>query len=312
MIQTYTFSKDENDREIMENMTQEFPVICKTTTSGIVGTFVPWHWHSAFEIDVVTKGTAMYETPGRTYTVHAGEALFLNENVLHRTLFPDKTQENEQFTLLFFEELLSGAPHSVFARRYVRPVAEDERILGEVIRPADDKGGKSIDTLLRIRELFRREPYGYELSVRSLLSGIWLELCERLHENEGGERESNPYKNKKIKTMLELIHTHYSERLTLERLAAEANISTRECSRAFRENLHVSAMEYVSAYRISVAEKQLIETEKSIEDVAADCGFSSTSYFIKKFRNATAQSPLQFRKENAASVRAQAARLSEI
>ena len=54
-------------------------------------------------------------------------------------------------------------------------------------------------------------------------------------------------------------------------------------------------MSYLTEYRLSYAVKALKDTEKSVTEIAIECGFSTASYFGKQFKKAYAITPLQFR-----------------
>ncbi len=45
-----------------------------------------------------------------------------------------------------------------------------------------------------------------------------------------------------------------------------------------------SPIDYLNCYRVDRASEMLTETEKSIIDIAAECGFYDLSYFIKVFK----------------------------
>ena len=49
--------------------------------------------------------------------------------------------------------------------------------------------------------------------------------------------------------------------------------------------------------RISAAKQLLITKDYSIARIAADCGFSSQSYFNYKFKSEMGVSPLKYRKD---------------
>ena len=55
--------------------------------------------------------------------------------------------------------------------------------------------------------------------------------------------------------------------------------------------------EYLNYVRITEAEKLLLSTEMNITEVAAETGFSDSSYFIKQFRHFKNVSPKQFKKK---------------
>ncbi|KAA8674558.1 helix-turn-helix transcriptional regulator [Clostridium sp. MT-14] len=55
--------------------------------------------------------------------------------------------------------------------------------------------------------------------------------------------------------------------------------------------------EYITNYLLVISAKLLLTTNDSIADVAYQCGFGSTSYFIEKFKNKTGVTPFGYRKD---------------
>ena len=54
--------------------------------------------------------------------------------------------------------------------------------------------------------------------------------------------------------------------------------------------------EYLSAVRLRHAKELLTETALSVEEIGFRCGFSSSTAFIRSFRQATSITPASFRK----------------
>lgn len=69
----------------------------------------------------------------------------------------------------------------------------------------------------------------------------------------------------------------YSEKLTLQEIAANANLSVRETQHCFQRIFHQSPNEYLISYRLNHAKKMLLETNDSITEIAFHCGFSDAS-----------------------------------
>ena len=59
----------------------------------------------------------------------------------------------------------------------------------------------------------------------------------------------------------------------------------------------MSFMEYVNGVRLQQAEYLVTETDKSMEEIAGETGFSSSNYFAAAFRRAYGISPLKYRSE---------------
>ena len=127
-----------------------------------------------------------------------------------------------------------------------------------------------------------------------LLTEVWLGLLE-LACAETEDIHKNKDTAEKMKAMMSYIQDHYTEMIAVDCLAREAHISKRVCFRLFQENLHMSPLEYMREYRLRKACMELIETEKSITEIASDCGFGSSSYFGKLFREHFNCSPVRYR-----------------
>ena len=92
------------------------------------------------------------------------------------------------------------------------------------------------------------------------------------------------------------IEAHYAEKeATVPALAARAALSTCYYLRKFKEYHGVTPHQYLQSVRLRAAKEQLTVTAHSIEQIAEDCGFCSTSHFIMAFRKNTGLTPLQFR-----------------
>ncbi len=73
------------------------------------------------------------------------------------------------------------------------------------------------------------------------------------------------------------------------------DIQNTKC-RFFKEMTNRTPIEYLVFYRIERACEELSYGEKSITEVALDCGFNDLSYFIKTFKKLKGVSPKQYQK----------------
>jgi AraC-like DNA-binding protein len=55
-------------------------------------------------------------------------------------------------------------------------------------------------------------------------------------------------------------------------------------------------VEYLNTYRIERASGMLLNSGKSVTDIAFSCGFNDLSYFIKTFKSIKGITPAKFRK----------------
>ena len=77
-------------------------------------------------------------------------------------------------------------------------------------------------------------------------------------------------------------------------------MNTKYFCRFFRALTHNSPMDYVNFYRIEQAAWLLGQSELSVTEVAARCGFWDSSYFTKVFKKYKGYTPKEFRKRTEA------------
>ena len=95
--------------------------------------------------------------------------------------------------------------------------------------------------------------------------------------------------------MAAYISLHYGEKLALEDIAAAGHVSRSKCCQIFRRFMGQTPIEYVNTYRLKRSRDLLLETEKSVTEIALACGFNHLSYFSRIFFQAFGATPSEFR-----------------
>lgn len=101
-----------------------------------------------------------------------------------------------------------------------------------------------------------------------------------------------------IKRVATYISEHYGERLSLDLLAEMAGYSKQTLIHKFRERYGKTPIEYLTAVRINQAKLLLVNTHRSVGQIAKLCGYENTYYFSNTFKKQTAMSPLNFRQRS--------------
>lgn len=279
-----------NQMEEVEGLHNEYPYAFHHVSLQL--TEVPWHWHEALEFNLILQGSVKVSTANQTQVFHKGEGFFINSNIL-------AAMENESDCILdshlFHPVFLSGHFKSVFETKYLNPVIQNRNL--DLI-PLRSNTAAQTQILGKLRQLSRlQEEADTEFQTRNLLSEIWLLLLEEIKNADTQAFTSQPKNQDRVLTMIAFIQENFSEKLTLEDIAASASISTRECLRCFKASIHQSPMDYLIEHRIRTAKKLLETTDHSITDIALACGFNSNSYFTKLFHRICGKTPNVYRKQ---------------
>jgi len=81
-------------------------------------------------------------------------------------------------------------------------------------------------------------------------------------------------------------------------IADAMNLSQRQLNRKVSSVLGIDTASYIRQTRILKAQELLLETEDPVGDIGYNCGFESSSYFSKIFRQHTGLTPSEYRKKH--------------
>lgn len=99
-----------------------------------------------------------------------------------------------------------------------------------------------------------------------------------------------------IKKTVDYIHEHFSQDISLISAAGAVHTNASYLSTLFKKEMNQTFSSYLTQIRLHNSEKLLRETHISITEIAMTCGFSSQSYFIKKFKEVYGTTPSLYRK----------------
>ncbi len=92
------------------------------------------------------------------------------------------------------------------------------------------------------------------------------------------------------------IDNNLSRKITLADLSWNLHCSTVTLTEHFRQEFHMTIMQYVVEKRMQLAEK-LLQEDTSVTEAALLCGFSDVEYFSRCFRNYHGSSPNLWRRK---------------
>jgi AraC-like DNA-binding protein len=102
-----------------------------------------------------------------------------------------------------------------------------------------------------------------------------------------------PWQERRAKEML---MAHLDGRIGLEALAAECRLSRSHFARAFKISTGISPLRWLTGQRIERAKIQLLNTDLTLEQIAASCGFADASHLARAFSRTTRLQPGAWRR----------------
>jgi len=251
---------------------------------------IDWHWHHELEFMSVTEGTARCLVDTDTLELSKGCGIFINSGILHRfeagssTLIPN----------IVFSPVLLAPEKSLIYEKYIQPVINSSSAY-QIFRPQTEWQNQILQILTQIFTLQETEENN-ELTTMQLLLQMWDILFAHLDlTSDSAETRRLNHQQARLQAMLQFIHDHYREELTLEEIAGAASVSKSSALHIFKSYIHIPPVAYLIQYRLAQAAWQIQTTGKSISSIAEENGFTTAGYFCRKFRQHYHMSPNEYR-----------------
>ncbi len=248
-------------------------------------------------------GQANYQVKQREYQVDLTNFLILNECTKYR-LTIDNSKETESFCVFFspefVSEVISGLNSTdeqlldfdvkwhdgitLFERNY-----QHRGRVSELLKIGREKSNFGID------ELEKDEFYYRLLNAILQQNNNTLFDTERLTSKKKSTREEL---YQRVMFVKDFMDCNYHKNLRLKELASIGLLSENHLLRNFNQIFGITPFQYISKKRIHEAKRQILETNKTIKEIALDTGYSSLGNFSNYFKNIIGQSPSALRKSD--------------
>ncbi|MCP4130383.1 MAG: helix-turn-helix transcriptional regulator [bacterium] len=161
--------------------------------------------------------------------------------------------------------------------------------------------GENYPVSPRVLPLVREFGGEYENNLpgsEQLLEAISLELCHAIIRSifEFTAQTSSISTSMEINRSLEYIHTHLGHKIAVEDMASRANLSVSHFTRIFKQETTATPIEYLKQARLEAAKKMLQAADRTITEIAYECGFNSSAYLSSSFAEKYEVSPSEYRR----------------
>lgn len=248
------------------------------------------HTHPYYEIFYLINGDCTFFLNHNIYQLNKGDMVIVPKGEIHNATFPEHGT-SERFVVCFREANLSWLD-DLLGSEMVQQTIE----AGVISIP--DRRREYVESLMA-KLLFENDGPDV-LSPAFIRTGIvelflFIIRCQRYEHNAIKEIDVD---NQLMQEIATYIYQNYDKKLTLVDMSEKFNISRSYLSKKFKVITGFGFKEYVVNVRIKNACRLLLETNKSITDIAFECGFNDSNYFGDAFRHVKGVSPNKYRKYN--------------
>lgn len=246
------------------------------------------HTHKFFQMIYCKSGEGVITLSEKRYVTEPGNIYFAAPGVLHSI---ENTDSLDIIELKFYA--------------YGQMRNELEK-MPDVFSIAADSLGKEL--LLRsVEEGFAKRKM-YNSAVDAGITVFFMNLGERVLDRAGtrpartsgyvyldAEEEETDDMDVIIFRLRDYIEKHFDEEITLDDLVNEAHFNKTYFVKRFKDFWEIPPMKYVNNVRLRKADELLLNTDRSVMEIAKQTGFGSIHYFSRKFKEKYGVAPSEYR-----------------
>ncbi len=178
----------------------------------------------------------------------------------------------------------------------------EEQFSGTMIEPTD-QDRSAVDLRRHCADLFlMKSGKRPESEVSAEAIALLSNLKERCGESKSGNRAADEKNLQRLKNVLDLVNRNWRDRLELSGIAAEQHLSAGYLSRVIHQYTGRTFTDYRMSVRLEHAAEDVLNTKKTISEIAGENGFGSSSIFIAAFKNKYHSTPAHFRETFAETI----------
>jgi len=244
-----------------------------------------WHFHEEMEFLWVRAKEKRIWVDNSEYTLQENDVVFFAPYVPHKT----RTPKGGQSFLL-----------------QCNPFAESNGVSLPFLPPSQRKnffifrvGTLENKNVLSIFQRLREEHLSKANAHRAFIRALIMELFAYLYRYEILPDPEIPNVSKEkqaVLPVLEYIQNHFTEPVSLAQISEILHVDKSYFCRLFKRAIGVSFLEYVYFLRLKRAEELLLQTEKTVTEIAYETGFPSSAYFTKVFKQRKGYTPTFYKK----------------
>lgn len=220
------------------------------------------HWHSGIEIILILKGDCSVIVNDQIVNMKEDDIILINDNTVHEL----KSEKGcNLIALLIDTNKIDDIPDKLQFDLNSTTTANKNRFY---------KIKRIIAELVKINS---SESSENEFFNRSVIYDILYELSKNFKSSDLSVQSSKYIE--RLNEILKYIEDHYKEGLSFNQIAEAHHFSVPYLSSFFKRYLGVNFQTYYNDFRLERAVNQLLHTDCSIEQIAADNGYPNPRAF---------------------------------
>ena len=250
--------------------------------------------HDFWEMSYVDKGHLAVRVEQEEILLGPGDFILYNPNVFHSCW----THGDENVCVLTLAFDAGETKELPFQRRRLRLGNDEKRCLQIIIREATSTYARFKNAVGINMDYVERPPLGSEHIIKNRIEELFVYLYRfNNFSSPSPDSKTKLTRNRDLAIQVqEFIDKNYAQKLTLESIAKNHNISVTHMKRIFKEQTGTTILNYLTDVRIREAKRLIQEGKLNFSQIAQEVGYDGIFYFSDVFKRKTGMTPTEYSK----------------
>lgn len=251
----------------------------------------PWHFHPEYELTYIVKGEGIRYVGNNVEKFENGDFVLVGSNLPHCWKNTIQNKGSVKSIVFQWNEAILG--DNWIEKNEFQNIKNLLKKASKGVK-FNLKNSKKME--LELNKILTKSPFEKLLRFIQLLEDLSAFKEVETLTSTGFTPSLNLKANNRIDKVYDFVQENYDKKIKLQEVSALVSMGDEAFCRFFKKSLNKSFFTFVNEYRINLACKMLIETNKQVSQIAYDCGYESLPFFYRQFQKFMGCSPLQFKK----------------
>lgn len=238
------------------------------------------HYHPSYELFMMMKGSTTILVDDKLIPIEENDILLLKPNIIHKNI---GEKLHNRYSIHFTDEYLLSHFSDNLARSLISPFNNHKITVTDSV----------FQEISRLLSRIKSDPLHACIHTA--------EIITLLTDRNNLQMKNAAPLPKTVDHILAYIRKNYADITGLNEIAKSVPISKPYLCQVFKKETGVTISEYLNGIRISNACEMLRGGKYNITQIAMLCGYNSTPYFCRIFKDIMRMTPKEYQKTLSAS-----------
>ncbi len=252
----------------------------------------PWHFHPEYELVFIEKSNGIRYVGDSVMEFEENDLVLLGSNLPHCWKNTEENKSTAKSIVVQWRSDFMGKGWNEGVE-----FTTIKKMLKRSSRGIHFKGETVEKIAVLLRAMLNQRPFEKTITLLKVLDILSESKENVLLSGDNFAAKLNHKTNERINVIHNFVSENYNRQITLSEMANLVAMNEESFCRFFKKTFNKSFFTFLNEYKIKLACKMLIESDKQVSEIAFRSGYESLPFFYRQFNKFIGCSPLVYQQK---------------